>query len=56
MKRGIAKSLKYASSLNVKKTIIVGPDEIQKDSVTIRDMNSGKQKMIKIKDLNNIIE
>jgi histidyl-tRNA synthetase len=56
MRRGVAKSLKYASSLNVKKTILIGPDELQDDSITIRNMDTGKQKMIKINDINKIIE
>ena len=52
MGRGLSKSLKYASSINSDKIIIVGPDEMKEDSVTIRDMKSGKQEMIKIKDIN----
>lgn len=51
LNRGMGKSMKYASSINVKKVVIVGPDEIEKQSVTVRDMNSGKQEQIKIKDL-----
>ncbi len=51
LSRGMGKSMKYASSINAKKVVIVGPDEIEKESVTVRDMDSGKQEMIKIKDL-----
>jgi len=51
LRRGMGKSLKYASSINAHKIIIVGPKELEKDSVTIRDMESGKQEMVKIKDL-----
>ena len=51
LRRGMSKSLKYASSINAHKIIIVGPKELEKDSVTIRDMESGKQEMVKIKDL-----
>ena len=51
LRRGIGKSLKYASSINVKKAIILGPEEIKQDSVTIRDMKTGEQKLIKIKDI-----
>ena len=50
--RGLSKSLKYASSINSDKIIIVGSKELKEDSVTIRDMKSGKQEMIKIKDIN----
>lgn len=51
LKRGISKSLKYASSINAEKAIIVGPKELERNSVTIRDMNSGKQELVKIKDI-----
>jgi len=55
LRRGIGKSLKYASSINAEKAIIVGPDELEKDSVTIRDMKTGKQETVKIKDINHIV-
>ena len=49
LRRGLGKSLKYASSINAKKAIIIGPKEVEQDSATIRDMESGEQKLIKIK-------
>jgi histidyl-tRNA synthetase len=51
LRRGISKSLKYASAINVEKTIIVGQDELKKDSVTVRDMQTGKQELINIEKL-----
>jgi histidyl-tRNA synthetase len=54
LRRGIGKSLKYASSINAEKAIIVGPQELEKDSVTVRDMKTGKQEIIKIKDITHI--
>ncbi len=51
MRRGIGKSLKYASSINAEKTIIIGPDELEKNSVTVRDMNTGEQEQISIEKL-----
>ena len=48
LKRGIGKSLKYASSINAEKAIIVGPKELKQDSMTIRDMRSGEQKIVNI--------
>lgn len=50
LKRGIGKSLKYASSINAEKAIIVGPKELEQDSMTIRDMSSGEQKIVNIND------
>jgi histidyl-tRNA synthetase len=51
LRRGIGKSLKYASSINAKKAIIVGPKELEQDSVTIRNMETGDQEIVKIKDI-----
>lgn len=51
MRRGIRKALKHANSINSKKTIIIGPDEIKQESVTIRDMETGEQKAVKIKNI-----
>ena len=51
LNRGIGKSLKYASSINAKKVIIVGPKELEQDSVTLRDMETGKQETVKIKNI-----
>jgi len=48
LRRGISKSLKYASSINANKVIIVGPDELKQNSVSIRDMKSGNQEIVKI--------
>ena len=56
LRRGIGKSLKYASSINAKKTIIIGPRELEQDSVTLRDMNTGKQEIVKINDIINRIK
>jgi histidyl-tRNA synthetase len=51
MRRGLGKSLKYASSINANKVLIIGSNEVKQDSVTIRNMETGDQKLIKIKDI-----
>jgi histidyl-tRNA synthetase len=56
MRRGVGKSLKYASSINAKKAIIIGIKEIEQDSVTVRDMKSGEQNLIKILEINEIFK
>jgi len=48
LRRGIGKSLKYASAINSQKTIIVGPKELEEKSVTVRDMITGIQEKILI--------
>ncbi len=47
LRRGIGKALKYASSINAKTAIIVGPQELKQDAVMVRDMKSGKQELVK---------
>ncbi|EMR75568.1 histidyl-tRNA synthetase [Thermoplasmatales archaeon SCGC AB-540-F20] len=51
LRRGIGKSLKYANSKNVEKVIIIGPKELENDSVTLRDMKAGDQEVVKIADI-----
>ncbi len=48
LRRGVGKSLKHANSKNSEKAIIIGPKELEKDSVTFRDMKTGNQQLIKI--------
>ena len=55
LNRGISKSLKYASSINVDKIIIVGQKELDNGSVAVRDMESGKQELVKIDNLSQKI-
>jgi len=50
LKRGIGKSIKYASSIDAKTVIIIGPKELEQDSMTVRDMKSGEQKLVNIND------
>ena len=49
--RKMAKAMKHASSVNSKYVVIVGSEEMKTDSVTLRDMSSGEQKLVKISDL-----
>ena len=51
MGRKMQKALKYASSINAKYAVIVGPKELEDGCVTLRDMSSGDQKTVKIEDL-----
>ncbi len=51
LRRGIGKAMKYANTLNVNTAIIVGPKELETDSVTLRDMKTGNQELVKISDV-----
>lgn len=56
MRRKMAKAMKYASSVGSKYVVIVGSKELENDSVTLRDMSSGEQTVVKIESLvNNIL-
>ncbi len=54
--RGISKNLEYASSLGVPFVLIVGPKELKKKSVKLRNMKTGKEKFMKIKDLADVLK
>ena len=54
MNRNISKQMKYASSLKYPFVVIVGEKELKKRSVTLRNMKSGKEKLVRIKDLKKI--
>jgi histidyl-tRNA synthetase len=55
-RRDVSKSLKYANSINTEKTILIGQDELQENSVTLRDMKTGNQRLIKINDIVDLIQ
>jgi histidyl-tRNA synthetase len=51
MRRKMAKAMKQASAVGAKFAIIVGKNELNENSVTVRDMNTGDQKLVKLNDL-----
>ncbi|MCX8147421.1 MAG: histidine--tRNA ligase [Candidatus Woesearchaeota archaeon] len=51
MGRSLAKQLEYANKINAKNVVIIGDDELKKKEVKIKDMNTGKEKIIKIDSL-----
>lgn len=51
MGRKMAKALKFASSSGARYAVIVGAKELEQDSVTLRDMSTGDQALVKIGDL-----
>jgi histidyl-tRNA synthetase len=52
MDRSLGKQFEYADKKEIAYVAIIGPKELEEDSVTIRDMKTGEQKLVKI---NNII-
>ncbi|MFH1229074.1 MAG: histidine--tRNA ligase [Candidatus Aenigmatarchaeota archaeon] len=49
--RSLSKQLEYASALGIPFAAIVGEKELKEDSVTLRDMKTGKEEMVKAKSL-----
>lgn len=46
----IKAKFKYADRLQIPYVIVIGEDEIKNDMITLKDMNSGEQKTIKLED------
>jgi histidyl-tRNA synthetase len=55
LRRGMGKSLKYADARHVKKVIIIGPKELQDNTVTLRDMRTGKQEPIALTEISTVL-
>ncbi len=49
-KKGVSKNLEYASSLGIPCVIIIGETELKKKKVLLRDMVSGQEQLLSIKD------
>ncbi len=50
-KKSLSSQLRYASKMGASKVAIVGEKDLKKKKITIRDMDSGKEKKKKISDL-----
>jgi histidyl-tRNA synthetase len=48
LRRGVGKALKYANTKQYQYILILGPQEIEQKSVTLRDMKTGKQELISL--------
>ncbi|KYK26770.1 hypothetical protein AYK26_04825 [Euryarchaeota archaeon SM23-78] len=51
MSRGISKNLAYANSLNIPFTVIIGEQELKENKVKLRDMKTGKEELLSVKDV-----
>jgi histidyl-tRNA synthetase len=51
MGRSLSKSMKYANTINARRTIIVGEKEMAQGAVTLRDMTTGEQTLVKREEL-----
>ena len=55
MGRKMAKAMKQASAVRARYAVIVGKSELESDSVTLRNMETGEQDMVAIEDVARII-
>ena len=46
LRRGVSKALKYANTKHYQYILILGPQELEQQSVTLRNMKTGKQELI----------
>ena len=53
MKRGISKNLDYANNLSIHYVLFIGPDELKKDKLKLKNMETGKEEYLNI---NNLIK
>jgi len=51
--RSLSKQLEYANSLGIPFVAIVGEKELEKDCVNLRNMKTGKEKLIKINEISS---
>ncbi|AAC06477.1 histidine--tRNA ligase [Aquifex aeolicus] len=50
-KGGLKKQLEFADKLGVKYAVIIGEDEVKNQEVTIKDMETGEQRRVKLSEL-----
>ncbi|MBI0583701.1 MAG: histidine--tRNA ligase [Methanomassiliicoccus sp.] len=51
MGRNISKNFKHAAAINARRAIIVGEKELAQGSVTVRDMSTGEQELVRREDI-----
>jgi histidyl-tRNA synthetase len=51
MQRNLGNQFKYANSIKAKKVIVVGENEISSGKITIKDMSTGKEEKVELKEL-----
>ncbi len=56
MRRNLSKNLKYAASMGARYAVIIGREEMEKRSVALRDMKTGKQELVLADDIGDAIK
>lgn len=56
MERGIGKNMEYANTLGIPYVIFIGEKELKNNKIKLRDMKTGKEKLVSIKDAVKILK
>lgn len=56
MGRKFSRAMEYADAIGVKRVVVVGPKELKKGRVVIRDMTTGKQELVAREDLPRVLK
>jgi len=56
MERGVGKNLEYANTLGIPYVIFAGEKELKEKKIKLRDMKTGKEKLVKINDAIKILK
>ena len=49
-KKGVSKNLEYANALGIPYVIIIGEEEVKKKKILLKDMRSGTEQLLSVKD------
>jgi len=55
MRRSVAKSLQHGNRIGARFALIVGPDEWERDAVTVKDMKTGEQQEVPVEGIDAFI-
>ena len=55
-KKGVSKGLNYANSLGIPYVIIIGDDELNKDKLTLKNMLSGREKLLTLSEVIRVLK
>ena len=50
-KKGVSKNLEYANVQGIPQVAIIGEEELKKKKIMLKDMNSGTEQLLSLKDL-----
>lgn len=54
--RSLKAQFKYSDKLNARFTVVIGDDELDKDEVTLKNMETGEQKQIRLSELVQVLK